>query len=68
MGQMYGVPTEDIERYINEDMQHTVGDINFITQWLRTTRNLKDFALRLSYRSVADINNQVQNFANDKAQ
>lgn len=68
LGELYGVPTEQIEEYIQSDMQKTIGDINFISLWLRPNKNLKDFMLRLSARAISDINNEVQMFANDKAQ
>lgn len=68
LGRLYNVPTEEITDYITNDMQKTVGDINFMTLWLRPNANLKDLITRLSYRAITDINNTVQIFANNKAQ
>lgn len=67
-GEVFGFDTKDIEDYIQNSLNSGEGDINYFTLILRPTMSLKDTIMRITYRMMADLNNNVQTFANEKAQ
>lgn len=66
--QAYKVPDEDVEQYINDKLNSSNSDINYLRVILQSTKSIDDLAIRLAHRLMADINNEVARFANNKAQ
>ncbi|UVX35332.1 MAG: hypothetical protein [Bacteriophage sp.] len=64
----YKVPSEDVEAYINDRINNSNSDINYLRVILQSTKSVDDLAIRLAHRIMTDINNEVGRFANDKAQ
>nr|DAM14768.1 MAG TPA: hypothetical protein [Caudoviricetes sp.] len=64
----YKVPSEDVESYINDRINNSNSDINYLRVILQSTKSVDDLAIRLAHRLMTDINNEVGRFANDKAQ
>jgi hypothetical protein len=64
----YKVPSEDVESYINDRINNSNSDINYLRVIVQSTKSVDDLAIRLAHRLMADINNEVGRFANDKAQ
>lgn len=64
----YKVPSEDVESYINDRLNNSNSDINYLRVILQSTKSVDDLAIRLAHRLMTDINNEVGRFANDKAQ
>jgi hypothetical protein len=64
----YKVPSEEVEAYINDRINNSNSDINYLRVILQSTKSVDDLAIRLAHRIMTDINNEVGRFANDKAQ
>lgn len=64
----YKVPNKDVEQYINDRLNNSNSDINYLRVILQSTKSIDDLAIRLAHRLMTDINNEVGRFANNKAQ
>ena len=67
-GQRYNIPTDDIEKFINDELNSSVKDMNMLYRYMQFMSNSSDMGLRMINRIMSDINSQIQWYTNNKTQ
>lgn len=67
-GQQYGIPTEDIEAFINDKLCNVCKDTNSFLRLFQFASGANDLGIRIMNRLMSDINNQVGYTSNIKTQ
>ena len=67
-GKKYGVPTEDVEEFINDKLNSPTLDMNVVNRYFQFNSGSSDLGIRVVNRMITDINTQVKWFANNKTQ
>ena len=60
--------TESVEAYINDVLNSTNTDLTYFATVIRSTKTVGDLGMRTMYKIMSEINDDVQKFANEKAQ
>lgn len=63
-----GLDVEEAEKYINDILNSTNTDITQLATIIRSNKTVGDLGMRTMYKIMTEINDDVQKFANEKAQ
>lgn len=64
----YKFPENIIDEYLDNQLNQTEEDINGFQLAMQTMASTNDLALRIAYRMIKDINNNVKRYSNNKTQ
>lgn len=67
-GRQFKVPTDEIDKYLKDNLNSTDEDITLFSNFMQSTKSVSDLSVRIAHRLMTDINNEVSRFANDRAQ
>lgn len=56
----YGYDPQEVEDYINDNLNSTTKDIGFLRRWLQPMRSSKDLISQITAKLMIDINNNVK--------
>lgn len=63
-----GLEVDEAEKYINDILNSTNTDITQLATIIRSNKTVGDLGMRTMYKIMTEINDDVQKFANEKAQ
>ena len=60
-----GRPTEDIDNYLNDELNQTDADINYYSRFIQSSGRVTDMAVSTMHRVMSDCDQETTRFANE---